>query len=256
MCLILFSYMNHSRYKLIMASNRDEFYERPTRQLSFWPENPDILAGRDERNLGTWLGVSRNGKIAAITNFRNLQAIKSDGPSRGLLVSDYLQGHSSPRDYLEAIKPNSKAYSGFNLLLGDRDGLFYYSNMGENVQVVESGIHGLCNAFLDTPWPKVERGKRFLADAIGRSDEVSVDDLFDLLSDTQHPPDHQLPDTGIELEWERLLSPLFIKSPIYGTRSSAIVLVDHDGRITFVERTHGSGKSETIQRVIPGTLFL
>lgn len=247
MCLILFSYMNHSRYKLIMASNRDEFYERPTRQLSFWPENPDILAGRDERNLGTWLGTSRNGKIAAITNFRNLQAIKSDGPSRGLLVSDYLQGHSYPRDYLETIKPNAKSYSGFNLLLGDQNGLFYYSNMGESVQEVESGIHGLSNAFLDTPWPKVERGKRFLADAIGRNDEVSADDLFQLLSDTQHPPDHQLPGTGIGLEWERLLSPLFIKSPTYGTRSSAVILMDYDGRITFIERTYGAEKIEIVR---------
>ena len=243
MCLILFSYMNHPRYKLILASNRDEHYERPTRVLGFWPENPDILAGRDERSLGTWLGVSRGGKIAAITNFRDLSALKDPAPSRGLLVSSYLGGPLGPMDYLESLRTRAGDYSGFNLLAGDSRGLYYFSNMGGGVQKVEAGIHGLSNAFLDTPWPKVEKGKKAFGAVIGQNDLIQNEAVFELLADSTMPPDHELPDTGVGISWERVLSPLFIRSPLYGTRSQALVLVDYADRITFVERTCNREKS-------------
>lgn len=242
MCLILFSYMNHPRYRLILAANRDEFYERPTRPLHVWPENPCILAGQDERNLGTWLGVTRDGKIGALTNFRNLSALKKDGPSRGLLVSRYLENADTPVAYLESILAGAPAYSGFNLLAGDRHSLYYYSNLGDGPQPVKPGIHGLCNAFLDTAWPKVERGKKALADILLKDEGTWTDDLFNMLRDTLTPPDALLPDTGIGLEWERMLSSVFITSPTYGTRSSAVVLMDHDGGITFRERTYSLGE--------------
>ncbi len=242
MCLILFSYMNHPRYRLILAANRDEFHERPTSPLNFWPENPCILAGRDERSLGTWLGVTRDGKIGALTNFRNLGALKKDGPSRGLLVSRYLENADAPGAYLESIRSFAALYSGFNILAGDRDSLFYYSNLGEGLQPVKPGIHGLCNAFLDTAWPKVERGKKALADILSHSEDTWTDRLFDMLRDTWTPPDDRLPDTGIGLDWERMLSSVFITSPTYGTRSSAVILMAHDGTITFRERTYTSGK--------------
>jgi uncharacterized protein with NRDE domain len=240
MCLILFSYKNHPRYRLILASNRDEFYDRPTRPLDFWPENPDVLAGRDERKLGTWLGVNRNGRFAALTNFRDLSAIRHDGPSRGGLVSDYLFSDKPPRDYLEGMIKKAGSYSGFNLLVGDSRELLYFSNMDNAIYDVSPGVHGLSNAWLDTPWPKVERGKRALRSAIDGTGEVLPDALFNLLTDDSRPDDQDLPDTGVGLEWERILSPLFITSPSYGTRSSAVLLVDHDGRMVFAERPHGS----------------
>ena len=245
MCLILFSYKNHPRYRLILASNRDEFYDRPTRSLDFWPENPDILAGRDERKLGTWLGVNRNGRFAALTNFRNLSAIKHDGPSRGLLVSDYLLSDRPPRDCLEELKEHAGTYSGFNLLIGDHRGFLYFSNMDNVIHDVSPGVHGLSNAWLDTPWPKVEQGKRALGSVLDGTGEILPDDLFGLLTDDSRPDDQDLPDTGVGLEWERTLSPLFITSPTYGTRSSAVLLVDHDGRMVFAERTHKSKNSPT-----------
>jgi uncharacterized protein with NRDE domain len=239
MCLILFSYLDHPRYRLILAANRDEFYERPARPLSFWPENPDIIAGRDEKGHGTWLGMNRNGKIAAVTNFRDLNALKKDGPSRGLLVLDYLENDDTPMGYLEKIREKAQAYSGFNLLMGDRDGLCYYSNLGGAAMEVLPGVHGLSNAFLDSPWPKVVRGKSALGKCISTPDQFSGEVFFDILKDVNRPADNDLPDTGIGLEWERILSPLFIESPTYGTRSSAVIVIDHAGNVTFAEKSWG-----------------
>lgn len=247
MCLILFSYKNHPRYRLVLAANRDEFYERPTRQLGFWPENPDILAGRDERSQGGWLGFNRKGRFAALTNFRNLAVLKKNGPTRGNLVRDFLESDSSPRQYLEAVKESASVYSGFNLIVGARDELLYFSNMDSEIQTVRPGFHGLSNAFLDTPWPKVVRGKQALAALVQNSQDMDAEDFFDLLADRKKPEDHELPDTGVGLELERVLSPIFIESPGYGTRSSAVILVDRDGGVTFAERTHDPGADPPVQ---------
>ena len=247
MCLILFSYKNHPRYRLILAANRDEFYDRPTRPLDFWPENPAILAGRDQKSLGTWLGVNRNGRIAAITNFRNLAALKKNGPTRGGLVRDFLESDFPPREYLDKVKEKASEYSGFNLLVGDGDGLVYFSNMDNTLREVEPGCHGLSNAFLDTPWPKVERGKQAFSTLVQNRGDMGPDDFFNLLADRRRPEDRDLPDTGVGLELERVLSPLFIESPGYGTRSSAVILVDYDRRVTFAEQTHEPGAEPTVQ---------
>ena len=247
MCLILFSYKNHPRYRLVLAANRDEFYERPTRPLGFWPENPGILAGRDEQSQGTWLGFNRSGRFAALTNFRNLAVLKKNGPTRGNLVRDFLESDLGPGQYLEAVKQKASEYSGFNLLVGDTDDLLYFSNMDSAIQTVGPGFHGLSNAFLDTPWPKVKRGKRALVALVQDRQSLDAEDFFDLLADRRRPEDHELPDTGVGLELERVLSPIFIESPGYGTRSSAVILVDRDGGVRFEERTHDPGADPSCQ---------
>lgn len=237
MCLILFSYNTHPLYKLILASNRDEFYNRPTRSLFFWDDSSAILAGQDEKDKGTWLGVSSSGKFSGITNFRSPDTLKVNAPSRGLLVSDYLQGSDSPDAYLERIKQSGSSYNGFNLLAGDLNAMYYYSNRGAGVREVNPGIYGLSNAFLDTPWPKVVKGKRGLAKIISTGKEVTPENLFTLLSDRVYPPEKELPETGVGSEWERILSPMFIESDIYGTRTSTIILIDNHFNITVTEKT-------------------
>lgn len=238
MCLILFSYRKHPRYPLILAANRDEFYDRPTHPLEFWEDKPHILAGRDNLSGGTWLGLSRQGRFAGVTNFRSPAELKSDAPSRGLLVSGFLDSGLPPKEYLTSIQGQGDHYNGFNLLAGDGSGLWYYSNMGQTVLELKPGVYGLSNAFLNTPWPKVDKGLRVFKDCIDNDKDIVINDLFHLLSDSLLPPDEVLPDTGVGLAWERLLAPLFIKSKTYGTRSSAVIVIDSSGHMTFSERTY------------------
>ncbi len=250
MCLILLSYHDHPSYGLILAANRDEFYDRPTAPLGFWDEAPHVLAGRDLKSGGTWLGVTKTGRICAITNFRDPAVQLIDAPSRGLLVADFLKGSESPQEYLQKVKEAGGKYNGFNLIAGDESGIFFCSNRADNIVKLSPGIHGLSNRLLDTPWPKVAKGKRYL-EKILSSNEINCESIFDLLSDRDMPDDRDLPETGVGIEWERILSPLFIKSDIYGTRSSSIVLIGKEN-ITFMERTYikdgsNSMKHETRQ---------
>ncbi len=244
MCLILFSYKSHPVYPLILAANRDEFYERPTAQASFREENPDMLAGRDLKDGGTWLGITKTGRMAAITNFRDIRNLKNDAPSRGNLVSGFLRGNEDPVEYIQRIRRVSDRYNGFNLILGDRSGLFYFSNAGDVFHEISPGVHGLSNHLLDTPWPKVEQGKKLLDSLISKTGGPPPDEIFHILADTSRPDDRHLPDTGIGLEWERLLSSIFIQSEIYGTRSSSVIFVDRENGVTFIERTFISGPGE------------
>ncbi len=244
MCLILFSYRSHREYPLIFAANRDEFYERPTQQASFWEEAPDMLAGKDLKDGGTWLGITKTGRMAAITNFRDIRTLKNDAPSRGNMVSGFLRGNENPVEYIQKIRGISDRYNGFNLILGDRSGFFYFSNAGDVFHKISPGMHGLSNHLLDTPWPKVEQGKDLLTGLTSRDQNPSPDEIFHILADTSRPADGHLPDTGIGLEWERLLSSIFIDSEIYGTRSSTIILVDRENNVTFIERSFVSGPGE------------
>lgn len=243
MCLILFSYDIHPRYKLVLASNRDEFYSRPTKQLHFWEDtvHEKILAGRDEQDKGTWLGVTATGRFSAITNFRSMSHVKSGAPSRGLLVSNYLSGSKSPHEYLEDIKTSGHLYSGFNLLVGDRNTLYYYSNINNEIVKVEPGIHGLSNAFLDTPWPKIRKGKAGIKQLVSGEGELFHDKLFELMADSEYPPESELPDTGVGEEWERILSPLFIESDVYGTRATTIITIDNNLCMNVIEKTFKKG---------------
>ncbi len=237
MCLIIFSYCMNPEFPLVLAGNRDEFYSRPTLSLGFWDDDPSILAGRDLKEMGTWLGISKNGKIAAITNFRDPSSLKPDAPSRGDLIRNYLQGADPPHTYLKKVKKRGQEYNGFNLLAGDENQLFYYSNQSDPIIEMTPGLYGLSNHLLDTPWPKVEKGKSTIKPIFSTS-SIDIDAVFNTLYDTSFPLSDQLPDTGIGDAWEKVLSPMFIKSDSYGTRSSSVLIISKTGHITFAERTY------------------
>jgi uncharacterized protein with NRDE domain len=248
MCLILFSYNIHPRYKLIFAANRDEFYDRPTRPAQFWNNSPDLLAGKDLKGGGTWMGITRSGRFAAITNFREPELMMDNPPSRGFLVLDFLETDSSPENYLSVIKETGQLYNGFNLLVGTFDRLHYYSNRQNKIIEIPPGIHGLSNHLIDTDWPKVKKGKRLLAEMISQHDFPDMETLFSVLQDRSKPPDQLLPNTGVSLERERILSPLFITSDNYGTRSSTILLWDRNGNIDFSERSFTPCQGHIIEK--------
>jgi uncharacterized protein with NRDE domain len=235
-CLILFAYRVHPDYPLIMAANRDEFYERPTAPAAFWEDAPSVLAGRDLEKGGTWMGVTKTGRFAAITNYRAPGHDRSDAKSRGYLVSDYLTGTEKPEEYLKKVQQERELYNGFNLLVGDTDSLYYYSPILNEISKVTPGIHGLSNAVLDTPWPKVKKGTEKLTQAVSNK-TIDEEHLFSILSDTEEAPEEELPDTGVGKEWEKMLSPIFIKSSKYGTRASTILTIDHDQNIVFYEKS-------------------
>lgn len=236
MCLILFGYKVSEKYPLIFAANRDEFFHRPTAPMHFWETTPNILAGKDLEQGGTWFGVHKNGAFAALTNYRDPAAIRSEAPSRGEIIIDFLESGHPPLPYFTAFKEKAGAYNGFNLLFGNTEELFWFSNREPSIKKIPPGIHGLSNQFLNTPWPKVETGKKALQQCI--SGPVTPDALFSILSDASVPDDSLLPHTGVGLEWERILSPLFIHSETYGTRSSTVMLMDKNGNIEITERTH------------------
>ena len=237
MCLILAAVDAHPAYRLIIAANRDEFYDRPTLPAAFWKEPPGLLAGRDLRGGGTWMGITREGRMAAITNYRDPASNRKSAPSRGRLVTGFLAGEDEPGIYIARLMPEAARYNGFNLLAGDRKDLYWYSNRGEGIRRLGPGIHGLSNRLLDTPWPKVTRAKKMFRHVLSAGDDVDPEALFRLLEDRMRPADKDLPDTGMGLELERILSPIFITSPAYGTRSSSILLMDREGDVTFLERT-------------------
>ena len=237
MCLILFSYQQHPEYKLILAANRDEFYARKTQSADYWIPEKHIIGGRDLEASGTWMGVSMHGKISMLTNYRDLTRIKPEAPSRGLLVADFLVKQSDPKEYFDEIEKTKEAYNGFNLIAGTADELWYVSNYSGKPEPIQKGIHGLSNALLNSPWPKVEKGKSKLKNLI-ESNKLDENNLFDLLYDDMKAPDQHLPDTGVGLEKERLLSPMFIKSPGYGSRCSTVILISRDNSVRFVEREY------------------
>ena len=246
MCLILFAHGAHADYPLVIAANRDEYYQRPTAKAAFWQDHPHILAGRDLECMGTWLGVTRRGRFAALTNFRDPGERKTDAPSRGQLVSGFLVAEREPREYLEEVATLAPRYNGFSLLAGDIDGVFFFSSRTGSVQPVPPGIHGLSNHLLDTPWPKVAQGKQRLQAALTL--EPSAEALLQLLHDREPAAQSELPDTGIGVEMERVLSSALIVSPQYGTRASTAVLFGRDGDVDFSERTilRGGGIGATV----------
>jgi uncharacterized protein with NRDE domain len=239
MCLILFAYKIHPDYKLVLAANRDEVYDRPTRPLGFWQDREYILAGRDLKGGGTWLGVTRSGRLAAITNYRDPASLKDNAPSRGLLLTAFLSSAMPAGEYLNEIRSDGHLFNGFNLLVGDADGLYYYSNRGNGLVTLPPGLYGLSNHLLDTAWPKVERGKQKLETLLREERAIKPESLFQLLLDRAVPLPKHLPDTGVGRRWEKILAPLFIVSRTYGTRSSSVLLMSHSGRILFGERTFG-----------------
>ena len=234
MCLIVVGWRVHPDYPLLVAANRDEFYERPTALAGCWPDAPEIIAGRDLEAGGTWLGITRSGRFAAVTNVREPGATPGIH-SRGRLTRDFLAGHQHAADYVRQLP--FADYSGFNLLAGDGNALWYCSNRGASPVALAPGVYGLSNHLLDSPWPKLLTARQRFAAALPSVPELSA--LFEILADDEIVPDDELPATGVPLEWERRLSAIFIHSENYGTRASTVVLQAADGAITFEERSFG-----------------
>lgn len=243
MCLILIAYGVHTDLPLVIAANRDEFYDRPAEPAGFWPDEPRILAGRDLKQGGTWLGVTRDGRFAAVTNIRRAQPPTGDRPSRGRIPVDFLSGDLSAQDFLAQLRPAAHDYDGFNLILADADGLFVYSNGDDQVRALAPGLHAISNDLPSAVWPKTQRGLALLSDWLETASREPAP-LLDLMMDEHRPPDTALPDTGIGLSLERVLAPMFIRSEKYGTRCTSALLFGRD-IITFAERGYRDGVAET-----------
>jgi uncharacterized protein with NRDE domain len=236
MCLILFGWRARSEHPLVVAANRDEFHGRPSEGAGFWTDHPQVLAGRDLECMGTWLGITRTGKFAAITNYRDMTDLREGKRSRGLIASRFLEGAMSAADFVAQITREGDDYRGFNLLAADRDEFWWVSNRDGRPRLLEPGIYGLSNHLLETPWPKVQRGKTRLGEIVARTPEV--ESLLEMLADTTQARDAELVHTGAGIERERQLSAAKIVSPEYGTRCSSALIVERSGRVQFAERSY------------------
>lgn len=245
MCLITFAYNSHPEYSLILLANRDEFFQRPSQAVHHWPDTPQILAGRDLEQGGTWLGLNQSGHFATVTNHRNGRDKRDGLRSRGDLTRHYLSGSQPAADYLDDLQPEQQAYGAFNLLLGDAAGLHYLSNRhSDSTVTLKPGVYGLSNALLDTDWPKVKKVREGLRQLLTR-DEPDHEAMLALMQDRRRAQDADLPDTGISLAWERMLSSCFIQSESYGTRAITLLMQKPDGSTYLREQTFdGKGNTE------------
>ena len=241
MCLILFAHRAHRNYPLILAANRDEAYARPAAPAAFWDDHPRVYGGRDLEKGGTWLALTLSGRMAAVTNYRDRNRGRTAPLSRGTLVSGYLANDSDTEAYLERVKAQGEQYNGFILIAGDLDALYCLSNRGPGVEKIPPGVHGLSNHLLNTPWPKIKRSKQAMEALLGADEAELTAQLFELLADRSEAPDDELPDTGVGLQREREISPIFISGGRHGTRASTVILVDKDGGALFIERSFGVG---------------
>ncbi|MBM6444436.1 NRDE family protein [Pseudomonas mohnii] len=235
MCLIVFAWRPDHAQPLIVAANRDEFYARPSLPLAQWSETPQVHAGRDLEAGGTWLGIGANGRFAALTNIRDPHR-PPGRRSRGELVARFLDGEIPIDEYLADVVARSPEYGGFNLLVGNLHELWHFNARESEAVMLQPGIYGVSNASLDTPWPKLLRAKAALSAAL---DDPRPEVLLALLSDPQTAPFAELPDTGVGLATETLLSSVFIASQSYGTRASTALIVHADGSRHLVERSFG-----------------
>lgn len=236
MCLLLISFNTHPEYPLIVAANRDEFYQRPTEKAHFWKDHPGLLAGQDLEAGGTWLGITKTGRFAAVTNYRDMRLLKTNTVSRGALTTNFLNSDLTPIKFGNDLISTSDQYNGYNLLFSDMETLYYFSNQTKKLKQLNEGVYGLSNHLLDTPWPKVLNSKEAFVEATSEGN-IEIDDLFKILSDEKEAPDDQLPDTGLSRELEKTISPVFVKSELYGTRSSTIILINSINEVLFIEKS-------------------
>jgi uncharacterized protein with NRDE domain len=243
MCLILIAHNADPRYRLVIAANRDEFLRRPTAGAVYWPDAAHVLGGRDLEKGGGWLAITTDGRWAAVTNFRDGKTPEPGTRSRGELVAGFVRGSATAQAYVAALDQVIGQFHGFNLLAGDASGVHYLSNRDDGAMQLAPGLYGLSNHHLDTPWPKVEHGKRGMRAALARDagPDRLIESLLDLLADRSLAQTNALPSTGVSLEWEKLLSAAFICTPDYGTRASTVVLVEADGEVHFRERSFAQG---------------
>ncbi len=243
MCLIFISYNCVPGHRFVVAANRDEFRARPTEPLGYRDSQQTILGGKDLQAGGMWLGVSKDGKIAAVTNYRDGIVPPAVQPSRGEIVYDYLSSSQSAISAMDELAKRAGQYAGFNVIFGDPSHLVYFSNRQNAVRELKPGFYGLSNHLLDSPWPKVERGKQLLKDHMCTRGPIDAGKIAALLKDADVPPDDLLPDTGVGLSLERFLGSIFIDGKDYGTLSSAVVTVEKNGDVIFSETSyiHGAG---------------
>lgn len=237
MCLINFAYKQHTNYPFILVGNRDEFYQRPTQQLHWWDDFPQILAGRDLKDSGTWMGMTNDGKFAALTNYRDPKHIKTDAPSRGKLLVTYLSGEMTLQAFHNHIKTTGAEYNGFNLLYGNMESMFYYANTNDRWHELTPGIYALSNAYLDTPWPKTLNSKNHFLKTI-EAPVIDTEMLFPVLNDKTLAPDDALPATGVPFEVEKKLSAMFIQMEQYGTRLTSSIIIDNNGKVDYAEKSY------------------
>ncbi len=241
MCLLVLAWGVHPRYRLIAAANRDEYHDRPAEPLGRWPPPEEMLAGRDLRAGGTWLGVDRRRRFGVITNFHDLQRAPSTAPSRGGLIPDFMRQGAGAGEYLSSLESRASDYGGFNLLLADGRSLWYGSNRTTPfARELSAGIYGLSNERLDTPWPRLRRarvGFEAWLRASASSCDADAAALFALLGDSRPATEaHRPPRMGLPPEWEQTLSAPFVRHPRYGTRCSTLVLIEPCGTLLLAER--------------------
>ena len=240
MCTLLFAYKAHTEYDFIFIGNRDEFKNRASIGAHFLNSHPKVLAGIDQEKGGTWTGITTDGRIAFLTNHRNLSLRRESSLSRGYLTLDFLIDTLSPKTYLEQTQKLHAEYNPFNLVVGTLQELWFYSNIENKIIPLTSGIYGLSNALLNTPWYKVTKAKKRFTEMISK--DFSVEELFEILADTEIPSDEYLPETGVPLETERMLSAIHIDTPNYGTLFKTIILVNKQGEVKFYERQYRNGR--------------
>jgi uncharacterized protein with NRDE domain len=240
-CLIVIAWHVLPEYPLVVAANRDEFFDRPSAPAAFWTDAPTVLAGRDLQAGGSWMGITRQLRFAAVTNFREPRPETLPTSSRGHLVADFLTGRRRPDTYLKEVARRGASYNGYNLLVADRDTLWYHSNRGAAPRELPPGIYGLSNNLLDVPWPKLASARQLFEQSLDKLPDLTPG--FELLEDDSVADDADLPDTGVGIEMERALSSIFVRLPNYGTRASTMLLVRADNSIRFVERRFGPNKA-------------
>lgn len=236
MCILFIAIQQHPEYPLIIAANRDEFHQRPTRESHFWSAHPTLLAGQDLEAGGTWMGVTTTGKLAALTNVRDPRKNFANAISRGKLTTDFLTQQHTATDYLQQLKQSRQDFNGYNLLFGDWRDLWVYNNHLDQSSRLGNGFYGLSNAHLNSPWPKINQGVAKLK-AHCQQDKIEPEILFDILYDQTQADDQFLPDTGVPIEWERKLSSIFIQSPEYGTRSATLLLINRNNQLVWHEHS-------------------
>jgi len=242
MCIVTLHTQAHPNYKLVIAANRDEFYERPTAQADFWEDDSSILGGRDLKQMGTWLGITTTGRIAFLTNYRNPKMEQNDKNSRGHIVKNFLQNDDDPMTFFQQLRASRNDYNGFNFIAGNVDQLYHYGNYAHGITSLLPGTYSISNGELEANWPKTIKAKNALRQYVTEANSLDIDTLFALLNDRQLADDSELPHTGVGGDLERKLSSIFIEMPHYGTRSSTVILVTHDNDVTFVERTFQHGQ--------------
>lgn len=234
MCILFFAIKQHPKYPVIICANRDEFHQRPTQSMHWWPNNT-LLAGKDLQAGGTWLGLNKQGRFSALTNFRQPDLIDPNKQSRGDLVLTALA--QQDEEIIQKLAGSSNDYNGFNLVFGQLDKLTCFDSVSQKQQVLDAGFHSLCNGALDDIWPKMALGQAKLADAIN-NDTLDIEQLFKLMKSSQQAEINHLPKTGLPLNWEQLLSSIFIISPEYGTRTTNIITLDNKGEVCIYDQSY------------------